>query len=109
MQGYMYHVAPGHNLKIFFRSLTLLSACSEGYRAKNYPALQGVNTQVAEQRHSLLKRLKPMVSYMDSENFVNVVSLFCWFRNNLKRVANGAVTNQHRDQFKQLAAIFKGV
>lgn len=57
------------------------TACSQGYRAHSYPSLRTINTQVVEQNNSKLKKLKPSLSYMKPENFMNILKFFLWFCN----------------------------
>ena len=59
-----------------------LSGCSRGYNIRLYvQELSTINTQIAEQRNSTLRRLKAMLSYMSQKNFIDHLSLFIWFRN----------------------------
>ncbi|KAL3889332.1 hypothetical protein ACJMK2_001676, partial [Sinanodonta woodiana] len=51
-----------------------------GYNVSHYLQYGQLNSQVAEQCNSTLKRLKTMLSYMNVDNFKNHLRLFLWFR-----------------------------
>ena len=46
-----------------------------------YSEMDTVNTQVAEQRNSVLQRIKSALSYMNQENFMHHCKFFLWYRN----------------------------
>lgn len=59
------------------------SGCSVGYNLSSYLQHHELNSQVAEQRNSTLKRLKAMLSYMSMSHFMDHCRLFVWGRNML--------------------------
>ena len=48
-----------------------LTGCSRGYNIGEYAIYQNINSQVAEQRHSQLRKLKSMLSTWTAVTFVN--------------------------------------
>ncbi|XP_062341606.1 uncharacterized protein LOC134039632 [Osmerus eperlanus] len=56
------------------------SGCNIGYNLDSYPQFQKINSQVAEQNNSLLKKMKGQLSYMNRENFIRHLMLFLWHR-----------------------------
>ena len=87
-----------------------LTGCSRGYNIGEYAIYQNINSQVAEQRHSQLRKLKSMLSYMDSSNFRQFLATFTWFHNCLK-IVNLSAEHQlmYRINFCQLSYIFKRI
>lgn len=61
--------------------------CSSAYNSSRYPEMDTVNTQVAEQRNSVLQRIKSALSYMNQENFMHHCKFFLWYRN--KKIIEG--------------------
>ena len=53
---------------------------SRGILIGNIPTVKDINTQVAEQRNATMKKIKPMLSYMNFDNFMRNCKLFIWFR-----------------------------
>ena len=62
-----------------FHVIHFLSGCPEGYSLGIYPQFKDINTQVAEQRNATLKKIKPMLSYMNFD-MSKPYKLFIWFR-----------------------------
>ena len=65
----------------------LSAGCSSAYNSSSYPEMDTVNTQVAEQRNSVLQRIKSALSYMNQENFMHHCNFFLWYRN--KKIIEG--------------------
>ena len=85
----------------------LFSGCSNGYNLSQYPQFNDLNTQVAEQRNSFLVKLKPMLSYMNLDNFISHCRFFCYFRNMLLlSVLDPNSTLQHIQMFVHLAKFY---
>ncbi|XP_062376267.1 uncharacterized protein LOC134064364 [Sardina pilchardus] len=55
------------------------TGCNGGYNMDLYPQFSALNSQVAEQFNSRLKRLKHHLPYMSRENFIRHVKLFLWY------------------------------
>ncbi|XP_076147300.1 uncharacterized protein LOC143131543 [Alosa pseudoharengus] len=55
------------------------SGCNCGYNADLYPQFSGVNTQIAEQFNSRLKRLKYHLPYMSRDHFIRHIQLYLWY------------------------------
>ena len=83
------------------------SGCSGAYNISSYPQYDRLNSQVAEQHNSALKRLSSMVCYMDLHNFILVLKIFMWFRNSLHVVQNFPhLKIQYKDVFLKLARVY---
>jgi hypothetical protein len=90
----------------FFRDTTFLidrfhignhSACGLGFALEPYdqhPALAGINTQVAEQAHSALQKIKPIVTQMKQQTYMQAMRLYLHHRN-VGKNAGLAVVRQH--------------
>lgn len=90
----------------FFKDTTFLidrfhignhSACGLGFALQPYdqhPALAGINTQVAEQAHSALQKIKPIVTQMKQQSYMQAMRLYLHHRN-VGKNAGLAVVRQH--------------
>ena len=67
-------------------SLQPIIGCSVGYKMDSYPQFSTLNSQVVEQANAALKRIKPSLSYMTSQNFLKHLKLFLWNRNREKNL-----------------------
>ncbi|XP_041931359.1 uncharacterized protein LOC121694974 isoform X1 [Alosa sapidissima] len=56
------------------------SGCNAGYQLDVYLQHQDINSQLAEQSNSLLKKLKSQLSYMNRDNFIGHLRLFLWHK-----------------------------
>ena len=85
----------------------IILGCSEAYNMSIWPHLQGVNSQAAEQRNASLKPLSKMLSYMNHDNFVLMLTSHIWFKNML-HVANNfpKASLQYKEYFTQLAKVY---
>jgi hypothetical protein len=54
----------------------------------SYPQFSDINSQVVEQANAALKRIKPSLSYMTPQNFLNHLKLFLWNRNMEKNLSS---------------------
>lgn len=84
------------------------SGCHVGYNLDNYLQYKWINSQVAEQRNSTLKKLKSMLSYMNLKNFTTHCNFFLWFRNmlTLARMDNDLFVNTDFKLFCHLSKVY---
>ena len=84
------------------------SGCHSGYNLDSYLQFSKINSQVAEQRNSTLKRLKSMLSYMNHEHFINHVKLFMWFRSMLSivKTRKDISSLSHSSLFQKLIKVY---
>ncbi|XP_063427966.1 uncharacterized protein LOC134711349 isoform X2 [Mytilus trossulus] len=82
--------------------------CHIGYNLDNYLQYKWINSQVAEQRNSTLKKLKSMLSYMNLKNFTTHCNFFLWFRNmlTLARMDNDLFVNTDFKLFCHLSKVY---
>ncbi|XP_028394477.1 uncharacterized protein LOC114518672 [Dendronephthya gigantea] len=57
------------------------TGCSSAYHISCYPDYDYLNSQIAEQSNSGLKKIKGPLSYMNDENFSRHCSFYLWFKN----------------------------
>ena len=55
--------------------------CSEAYNIANYPSMNNVNTQVAEQLNNSLRKLSTVVAYSNFETYLKIIDIFIRIRN----------------------------
>lgn len=65
------------------------TGCSSAYDSSSYREMDTVNTQVAEQRNSVLQRIESALSYMNQENFMHHCKFFLWYRNKKNLIIEG--------------------
>ena len=86
----------------------MIVGCSSGYNIRQYVQHSSLNTQVAEQRNAVLRRLKSMLLYMSKKNFIAHLNLYIWFRNMIS--TNTELSNEEGSSakyFTSLRALFK--
>ena len=56
-------------------------ACSQTYNISKYPAMQDINTQVAEQLNNSLRKLSTVVAYSNFETYLRIIQIFITVKN----------------------------
>ena len=56
-------------------------ACSQAYNISKYPAMNHVNTQIAEQLNNSLRKLSTVVAYSNFETFLKIIHIFITIKN----------------------------
>lgn len=78
-----------------------------GYNSGKYMQYRNVNTQVAEQRNTTLKKPKSMLSYMNIDIFMIHLKIFMWFRSMIALTVldpNPRIDNM--DVFRRLSKLY---
>lgn len=79
-------------------SIAFLLGCSGGYNMATYPDYKHINSQINEQMKSCLKRIKPSLSYMRHDHFVDHTKLFLACRNIMTKERRQRSQNAQADQ-----------
>lgn len=87
--------------------ICILAGCSSGYNIDNYPDLASLNSQVAEQRNSVLNRVKATLSCQHQENFFQSLRTFLSFRNTLHILELRDPINESERLLKSLSVLYK--
>ena len=107
-----------HKYQIYFMYLqysniclhiSSLSACTSGYNISNYSQHANVNTEIAEQRNSTLRKLDSMLSYMNFDTFMMHAKIFFWFRSKITMATLKGypdVKSEYHELFLQLKTIY---
>eukprot|EP00112_Aurelia_sp_Birch-Aquarium-sp1_P017171 Seg3960.3 transcript_id=Seg3960.3/GoldUCD/mRNA.D3Y31 product="hypothetical protein" protein_id=Seg3960.3/GoldUCD/D3Y31 len=74
------------------------TGCSGGYNMATYPDYKHINSQINEQMNSCLKRIKPSLSYMRHDHFVDHTKLFLAYRNIMTKERRQRSQNAQADQ-----------
>ena len=62
-------------------------ACSQAYNISKYPAMNHLNTQIAEQLNNSLRKLSTVVAYSNFDTYLKIIEIFVTIRNlKIKRV-----------------------
>ena len=77
--------------------------CCAAQDMDSHVELRQFNSQVVEQRHALLKKLKSMLSYMDYEHFLLFLKYFHAMQNAFKL---GHAAPENKAQFGDLKEMF---
>ena len=56
-------------------------ACSQAYNISKYPAMNHVNTQIAEQLNNSLRKLSTVVAYSNFETYLRIIHIFVTIKN----------------------------
>ena len=56
-------------------------ACSQAYNISKYPAMNHVNTQIAEQLNNSLRKLSTVVAYSNFDTYLKIIEIFVTIRN----------------------------
>lgn len=71
---------PNHSAYDCFIASSLIARsrarCSSAYRMDNYEDLHGLNSSIAEQYHSYLRRLREMAKHMRLDHFMTLLRVF---------------------------------
>ena len=72
--------------------------CCQAYNINNFKKRDSLNTQVAEQRNSVLKPLQSFLCYVSEKNFHTFLRLYIWYNNNISL----SQFTDHPQQYKQV-------
>ncbi len=73
---------------------------------KNYPNLDNINSEVAEQMHARLKPLGASLCYMDLEGFINILRIYMWYYNMIHKSKIGLPSDYpFKDIFESMSAL----
>ena len=56
-------------------------ACSQAYNVSKYPAMNHLNTQIAEQLNNSLRKLSTVVAYSNFETYLKIIDIFITIKN----------------------------
>ena len=56
-------------------------ACSQAYNVSKYPAMNHLNTQIAEQLNNSLRKLSTVVAYSNFETYLKIIDMFITIKN----------------------------
>ena len=56
-------------------------ACSQAYNISKYPAMNHVNTQIAEQLNNSLRKLSTVVAYSNFQTYLRIIQIFITIKN----------------------------
>ena len=58
------------------------SSCSDTFKSTEYPDMQKINCEAAEQFNSLLRKVHSSLAFMGPENYMLALSIMVGYQNN---------------------------